>query len=244
MEKYYTNRLLDLAHSRYRPGIALKYRNVHISGYNLNNTKKVRDSIYLVVETVKDIELEFFVDVDIGCCSCPVGFSGAACKHQAAIAIKYKIFAVNIPPFHSKEARYFFAVLARGEDNEMDINFYSDLSEVNPPKRDITGKKIGQFYSDDHLIDNDIPDEIEHHASPSSTISETHEHHWEEQIQGFHASLNSIVEDLMHRVKDMDTNVISGVCKFIRVYNAMKNTHAPGPTIAHALHKFATQDSK
>ena len=100
-----------------------------------------------------------------------MGFSGAACKHQAAIAIKYKIFAVNIPPpFHSKEARYFFAVLARGEDNEMDINFYSDLSEVNPPKGDITGKKKGQFYSDDHLIDNDIPDEIEHHASPSSSI--------------------------------------------------------------------------
>lgn len=156
--------------------------------------------------------------------------------HQAAIAIKYKIFAVNIPPFHSKEARYFFAVLARGEDNEMDINFYSDLSEVNPPKRDITGKK--KKANSTVMTDND---EIENHASPSSTISETHEHHWEEQIQGSHAS---IVEDLMHRVKDMDTNVISGVCKFIRVYNAMKNTHAPGPTIAHALHKFATQDSK
>ena len=31
MEKYFCNRLLDLAHSRYRPGIAIKYKDLYSS---------------------------------------------------------------------------------------------------------------------------------------------------------------------------------------------------------------------
>ena len=53
--------------------------------------------------------LEYFIDMDIGTCSCSQGSNGAACKHQAAVAKHFKIASVNIAPIHSKQARKIYA---------------------------------------------------------------------------------------------------------------------------------------
>jgi len=50
-----------------------------------------------------------------------------ACKHQAAVARAFNIYTVGLVPFHSREARHTFAILARGEGNTMDTEFYIDL---------------------------------------------------------------------------------------------------------------------
>ena len=60
MEAYFTNRLLDLAHSRYRPGVALRYKQVDTSHMDVKDIKKCRQTTYIVVEEVKQIgELEY-----------------------------------------------------------------------------------------------------------------------------------------------------------------------------------------
>ena len=41
MEAYFTNRLLDLAHSRYRPGVALRYKQVDTSHMDVKDIKNV-----------------------------------------------------------------------------------------------------------------------------------------------------------------------------------------------------------
>ena len=42
MEAYFTNRLLDIAHSRYRPGVALKYKEVDTTDMEIKEIKKCR----------------------------------------------------------------------------------------------------------------------------------------------------------------------------------------------------------
>ena len=114
MDMYYANRLLDIAHSRYRPGIAIRFKDIH--GFSLTKTITVEqysESIYSVEEENQATTFHFLVDMEIGTCSCLQGYKGSECKHQAAVAKKFKIFAVNIPPFFSKEARRLFAVIAR-----------------------------------------------------------------------------------------------------------------------------------
>ena len=61
MEKYFVSRLLDMAHSRFRPGIAMRYKELHDVEKQITGTKKLRDSTYLVTVDVKNIgELEYF----------------------------------------------------------------------------------------------------------------------------------------------------------------------------------------
>ncbi len=128
MEKYFTNRLLDMAHSRYRPGIALRYKELYKVQKTFTDIKKLRESIYLVLEKEPSIgTLEFLVDMDIGICSCSLGNTGAPCKHQAAVARTFNICSVNLAPFYSKEARQRFAILAMGGGSTRYIDFYGDL---------------------------------------------------------------------------------------------------------------------
>ena len=128
MEKFFINRLLDMAHSRFRPGIALRYKELQDLQKTITITTKLRD--YLVQEDITAIGLlEFLVDMDIGICSCSRGSSGAACKHQAAVARDFNICTVNLPPFHSKIARQTFAVLAMGTTYNYGCGFLCRLKE-------------------------------------------------------------------------------------------------------------------
>ena len=51
MEMYYMNRLFDIAHSRYRPGLTLRYRELEKLQKTITEVKHIRDSIYIVYET-------------------------------------------------------------------------------------------------------------------------------------------------------------------------------------------------
>ena len=113
MEKYFINRLLDMAHSRYCPGIALRYKELYSEQKTFTDIKQLRDSIYFILENKPGVGiLEFLVDMDIGICSCSLGNSGAPCKHQGAVARKFNICSVNLAPFYSQKTRQAFVILA------------------------------------------------------------------------------------------------------------------------------------
>lgn len=101
MEKYYQNRLLDMAHSRNRPGISLRFRDIYKLTDTIVRTEQFSESIYCVSEEIKGELIEFFVDMEVGTCSCIKGLTRCECKRQAAIAKEGKVNSVNIPPFRS-----------------------------------------------------------------------------------------------------------------------------------------------
>ena len=130
MEAYFTNRLLDLAHSRYRPAIALRYREVDTTTMDVKEVKQCRRSTDTVKVQVKDIgELDYVVDMELGICLCSKGSTGAACKHQAIVAKQFNITTLTLLPLHSKEARMQYAILATGKS--MHQEFYAHLTDVN-----------------------------------------------------------------------------------------------------------------
>lgn len=81
MDTYYSSRLLDIAHSRFRPGISLHYRELAKLQIHITNLEQVRDTIYLVQEErmfkETEIVLDYFVDMELGMCSCSIGSTGA-----------------------------------------------------------------------------------------------------------------------------------------------------------------------
>jgi len=107
MEKYFVSRLLDMAHSRFRLGIAMNCKELHDKQKEITATQRLRDSTYLVTVDV-NIGEQYFVDMDIGVCSCSRGFDRAACKHRATVAKAFNVCSVNLAPYYvlkgSKEA--------------------------------------------------------------------------------------------------------------------------------------------
>ncbi len=65
------------------------------------------DSIYSVTEEIDKEEIEFLLDM-----------------HLFLFKRKYNIFAVNIPPFFSKEARRKFAIMVLGQNEVLDLQHY------------------------------------------------------------------------------------------------------------------------
>ena len=178
-------------------------------------------------------------------CSCSRGYSGAACKHQAAVAKAFNICSVNLAPYYSKEARKTFADLAMGggggggslwlqsfmqtcEVQAMQINSSEPADADKPEAIDSGGENISSSLGS-------TAEEMDYDGADSLT----------EQIENFRTSIREIEEDLVVRVREADHNFISGLCKFITTYRKMqKSSHAPTSTIAYALHTFGRPDSK
>ena len=247
MEKYFINRYLDMAHSRYRPGIPLRFKDLYDTDVqnSIVAVQELRDSIYCVTEVQSGAgEVEFTLDMDIGVCSCAKGWNGNACKHQAAVAKKHKICSVNMPPFHSKEARRLFAILARGEENAMTADFYADLrdtctpSNCSPeasnqskwrPPETTNADNLQQHSCDSLQNDQDFVDNLT--CDP-----------WNERIKSFRPALEDIINDLMLRVGKGDHNMIAGLSKFVKTYKKLQS--GPTAAISNALHNFGKSDSK
>ena len=144
--------------------------------------------------------------MELGICSCSKGSIGAACKHQAAVAKKFSISSVNIAPVHSKEARMQYATLATGK--ALCEDFYAHLRDtITSTKTHVHQKKPAQPQDDVQpqevhtLMCSDIEDN--HSAltlsdGPATTDSDNL---WQEQLENFQVSLNSVVEDMMSRLE-------------------------------------------
>ena len=107
MEKYYQNRLLDMAHGRYRPGISLRFRDICKLTATIVHIEQFSESIYCVSAAIKGELFEFFVDVEVGTCSCIKGLTRCECKHQAAIAKEGKLIQLTFLPFFFESSKDF-----------------------------------------------------------------------------------------------------------------------------------------
>ena len=180
---------------------------------------------------------DYVVDMELGMCSCTRGSTGAACRHQAAVAKHFKLASVSIPPVHSKESRHIYAVIARGNYTR-GVEFYADLVDTT------SGNHEGAKHNHDAYIDPPPPDD-----EPDVTVSDEPEVStdstdlWSEAIQSFGDSLREIVDDLVERLKQGDHNLLSGVTKFIKSYRKMANSSGDS-AISYALHNFGQSDSE
>lgn len=92
-ESYYTQRILDIIFKRVCKVVQERYmpKETKIEA----NIKDLGDQQYLV-HSFLDPEVIYSVDMIICKCTCPVGFNGKHCKHQAAVISKFNIlFTIN-----------------------------------------------------------------------------------------------------------------------------------------------------
>lgn len=108
-ESYFTQRIMDLIFNRVSKAVAKKYfpdeRENDV--YNIISL----GNMDFRVNSSRDPDTFYDVDMSVFKCSCPVGYNGHHCKHQGAVAKKYNIFtATNTLSLSSKHILYEIAL--------------------------------------------------------------------------------------------------------------------------------------
>jgi hypothetical protein len=117
MERFYKRRLLGISHRH--PGHMEISKKFLCPGWETVDGNSIQpttiENEYLVQSTKKESGLFYIVNSAIGTCSCPVGITGAPCKHQGAVAIKFHIAILNFIPSLTPNDRMVYSYIALGK---------------------------------------------------------------------------------------------------------------------------------
>ena len=183
--------------------------------------------------------MNFYYDVDTskGTCTCTIGVtgypSGAPCKHQDAIASKYKLPRFNVLPRTSCEGRHFYAVLAVGQEKAGEKSFYTDIHSC------VTETAT------------DIKPPLVHHDTPGILNGSDHELGTEEVVS-MYTELVQLKEryddDVQGRIQQGDSQYPTGLLRFLRRYLEIVEHCEPGtsatPSLAAFFHTLASKERK
>ena len=116
MERFYERRLLGLTHKH--PGIFSIAKRFLCPGWETVDANAIQETNVeneFLVPSTKNTGILYTVNSDIGVCSCLVGMSGAPCKHQGAVLVKYHISIFNFIPSLTPDDRMIYSYIALGK---------------------------------------------------------------------------------------------------------------------------------
>ena len=108
-EMYYERRLLAVAHNRIDRHISLWYKGLGACKVDDTSIHKSTDNDYTYKVKSQKYDINYMVDSSKWTCTCTIGRtghpSGEPCKHQHALANKYKLHAPNLLPYFNSKGR-------------------------------------------------------------------------------------------------------------------------------------------
>ena len=238
LELYFEKRLLDIAHNRPSPHLKLPSTTVSEKVKEPAFLEKLSDTIYRFRYT-NDPHRNHVIELELGMCSCPVGVSGAPCKHQAFALQELGAPSVNFVPQYSAEGRRLFAVLALEEKDVPNISFFASIHEKKQSAKlkqsvlvSTTDNKENEPTIEDLTVDPDFP---ESYVNPQTDSLKSDE---QERVR---CELMEIVDDMCVRLTEKNPSYHSGVRTFIHRYKTLKQRKISTPGIASALHMFGNE---
>lgn len=114
LNDYYKRKIIDFVNNRFE-GLAKKKHNIQADIQNFT-CKKVDEWIYEVQSGINT----YYVNNEIGTCSCIIGSNGSPCKHQYAVVTTYQLSSERFIPLNdsiAKEKLYFIATGQVCENN-------------------------------------------------------------------------------------------------------------------------------
>jgi hypothetical protein len=124
MERFYACRLLSFSHRH--PGHIRIAKRFFCPGWDTVNMDTIQRSSVeneFFVASVKEPSIFYTINSEIGTCTCPVGMTGAPCKHQGAVSIKFHIPTFNFLPSLTSNERMLYSYIALGKQNMMYLLF-------------------------------------------------------------------------------------------------------------------------
>ena len=257
MELYYQRRLLSLASNRLDHFVSLKYT---LAGVKLGSTSfddvtaTEEDPDVYMVRSHTDPHNHWIVDLQLGECSCPVGYNGTPCKHQLVAATKYMKSTINKIPTDSPKGRQLLAGVALGKDCQP-ISFYSSLHQTSDEEYlqflsvDIQwhNEDIRHSFKESAMLDDDLFQQKRQKTTMKETEIPSSGEDKNQTIETVKTSLNEVMVDLEIGLAPNMTNndgYLIAVKKFCENYWKCrgKSTHPPTKQqrLVSALHTFGS----
>ena len=230
MEKFYQRRLADIALNRFVHATHSKYL-PHCGDINLDAIEKISDYLYTVPSEKENkkkkkepIKRTYAVNMDIGLCTCHLGSTGGPCKHQCAVAAKFKIVCKNIIPIHSAKLCQDLLFVATGEVVEMTM--FESL------RQEESQTLIGNA----SLSVQESTDSAESELLPLQTSQENKDKRISRALNGF----KEITELLRNEFVNDPDQFLPAFESFIETASHFKT----GAAICQALHMFGKDFSR
>lgn len=242
-EMYYERRLLAVAYNRIDRYISLRYKGLGAYKVNDNDIRKDNDCMYVVKSKTYD-NVEYLVDSHEWTCTCSIGRtghpSGEPCKHQHAVATKYKINAPNLLPYFNSKGRYLHALIALGKDKTGDEAFYANLCDnVQQPANTSIKSDECHISVEGECSHDDGEENLKIMIDIFKEQDELKEDVIDLGVAFFH--------DIEERIEEMDQQYLTGLKRFFTVYLETVERNEPAssstPQLSSLLHTYFTKSS-
>ena len=158
-EDYHMCRLTDVANNRLPSySVTSRFYPNH-KGISLDDVTSAGNDQYTVLSS-RGVQT-YDVEMQLHTCTCPVGETGAPCKHQAAVVKKFGVASLNFLPVHSITQRKKFHYIATGNNSLNDRWFqplHDGLLDDNTADNDDLDSNT------DNRGDNDDDDDLDNHG--------------------------------------------------------------------------------
>lgn len=117
MEAYFENRVLDVVNDRFDWIKYTKFRPDDASAVGC--IEKLADGLYAVGGAGAEAAsggVPFYVNPELGMCSCESGSAGAPCEHQGAVSLAYNIRTMTVAPVEDVRSKSTLHYVATGQD--------------------------------------------------------------------------------------------------------------------------------
>ncbi|KAK3916869.1 Hemoglobin subunit beta [Frankliniella fusca] len=236
LESYFERRIAVVVNNRKENYYTSKHFIQPSKLRNLQCAESSHKQMFIVQNVEKGTK--YTVDMELEICSCPVGFNGAPCKHQFAVAKMFNLSTSQFLPYDDKAAK---AILHQIMTTSVPKpGWYASLK--GGPVTSVTEAELGDQRStvqEDDLPEDDIRDDItliiDQQASSSGT-SESTEHYTDEERERLLALWDSINVYITNGLKERPEVFGSAVEKFASQFNKAKALSEN--VVLSAMHTF------
>ncbi|CAB5326218.1 unnamed protein product [Rhizophagus irregularis] len=197
MERFYALRLLSLAHRH--TGHLQIAKHFLCSGWNTVNMDTIQKSNVeheFYVKSVNNANLFYTVNSEISTCICPISASGAPCKHQGTVSVKFHISTFNFLPSLTSSDRMLYAYIALGytaKDNSFYASLHAEFTPQDQESLQVTMKKSGSNASNASVEFRDSIEEVDNTSTFIDFLEEIKEDYQNGDVQ-LRTALNKLAE--------------------------------------------------
>ena len=220
-------------------------------------TATEEDPAVYMVRSHTDPHNHWIVDLQLGKCSCPVGYNGTPCKHQLVATTKYMKSTINKIPTDSPKGRQLLAGVALGKYCQP-ISFYSSLHQKSDEEYlqslsvDIQwhNEDIRHSFKESAMLDDDLFQQKRQKTTMKETEIPSSGKDKNQTIETVKTSLNEVMVDLETGLAPSMTNndgFLTAVKMFVKTTgNVEENQHIHRPSSSvwfqHCTHLTVIQE--
>ncbi|KAE8749126.1 hypothetical protein FOCC_FOCC004034 [Frankliniella occidentalis] len=240
LEAYYQSRIASVLNNRHHPHKKSRHTAPKPELLVPLSCKKFSDQLYEVANS--KTKKTYTVDMEIGMCSCPVGKSGAPCKHQFKVAKDFNLSSAQFFSTCGPEDRLLYHKIMVGSVN-ITNEWYKSLHDgpqapcvssdvpVNSEIVDVAG----DLFDNDEDSDDLANKSSNHHSAIASSCELDKQQKEGEEVKEWQQRLKSMFDDLSAKLEARSDTFLSGVKKLVKTYESVSAKKSEN-AVSSALH--------